>query len=508
MQTGEIEKDSFWLKDSLPSYPQLDTSVKVDVIIVGGGIAGLHTAYLLKQQGKRVAVIEATKIAAGVSGHTTAHITSEHNLIYDYLIEKFGKDKARTYATANQHALARIAEIITTEEIDCDFERSSQILLTEKKSDVEILKKEFDAAKSLGLPVTYHDLVELPFKHYGAIKYQHQARFHPVKYLHAIAKKINGDGSYIFENSRVTDVKEGDPCIVITEVGELAAKDVIIATNFPILDRGGYFARMTAARSYVIGVYIEEKLEYMYDDTDSPFHYVRNQETDKGTMVIVGGEDHDTGAKSDTEECYKKLEAYARDHFTVKSIAYRWSSQDAYPHDKVPFIGKYSPISNHLWVSTGFNGEGMTQSMIGAIVLSDLIDGKENQWADLYSPLRFKATVEGPVLMNTGMLIAKDEVTSTIDKIIPADESDKIKELKSNQSVVVKIDRDKVAAYKDEEGQIHTVSAKCGHQGCELVFNQAEKTWDCPCHGSRFGIDGDILHGPTVRRLPAVNVLK
>jgi nitrite reductase/ring-hydroxylating ferredoxin subunit len=378
--------------------------------------------------------------------------------------------------------------------------------LTEERDDLDTLKKEFEVAKELNLPVTYSDTAEVPFKVYGAIEYHHQARFHPGKYIAALAKILDGKGSYVFEQSRVLDVEESEPCVIKTELGEIKADDVVIATHFPILDRGGYFARMKSARSYVLGAYIKEELPIMYDDTVDPFHYVRNQETEKGMLVIIGGEDHETGSMSDTEECFLKLEAYARSHFTVTSIDYFWSTQDNYPYDRVPFIGKYTPLSEHLYVTTGFYGEGMTQSTIGGLLLTDLILGNKNDWTELYSPQRLKIQVEGPQLVNVGIETVKEEVGSMLEKIVPSDDSEKIAELVDNESKVIKVNNKKVAVYKDEEKRLHSVSADCGHQGCEVVFNKAEKSWDCPCHGSRFSIDGKILHGPTVKALPAVNI--
>lgn len=508
MKTSVRKHTSVWqdtiTKTDYPSYSK-SKKLKVDVAIIGGGLAGLNAAYQLKKKGKTVAVLEADKVGAGVSGHTTAHITSEHNLIYKFLIETIGKDKAQLYADANQQAIITLQEIIEQEKIACDFKVKNQFLVAEKQDQLKTLQEEFKAAQELGLPVTFNDGLDLPFPTAGSIRYSQQAQFHPGKYLQALAKIVHGDGSFIFENTRVLNVTEGDPCVVQTVFGDLEATDVIVATNFPILDRGGFFARMMPMRSYVIGVYITEKLDAMYDDVYEPFHYIRTQQTAQGTLVLIGGEDHITGQKEDTRECFKKLEGYAREHFTVKSIAYYWSSQDTYPYDRVPFIGKYTPFSNHLFVSTGYYGYGMTNSVVSALLLTDLILGKKNKWEELYSPLRLNVTSELPELIKGGYFVSKNQVETHLSKYIPSKELPSLSSLKPGEAKVLTGNNKKVAAYKDSLGNVHAVSAVCSHLGCGVSFNTVEESWDCPCHGSRFDSDGEILHGPAVRPLEKIS---
>lgn len=490
---------SVWM-DTTPStqYPSLKPNINVDVAILGGGIAGLSCAYFLKQAGKTVAVIEADHIVSGVTGFTTAHITSEHNFLYDYLIKTFGKEGAGLYADANETAIEKIAQIVKKEGIECDFKRVSQHFMTENKEDLDKLKQEYNAAKQLDLPVTFEDSAPAPFPNYGTIHYHNQAQFHPRKYLLALAKKIDGGGSFIFEKTRATDVKEGEPCIVKTEKGDLKAKDVIIATHFPFLDRGGYFARMKPMRSYVLGMYVKNKMEaVMFDNTANPYNYIRTQPTKKGTLVLVGGEDHTTGQVVDTMQCYRNLEAYARDRFDMQSIAYHWSTQDNYPFDQVPFIGTFMPTSQHLFVATGFQGYGMTFGTIAGVMLSDMIAGKHTKWESLLSPQRYKATKEVPATMKMGLGI----VTNLINKLTPKAQQD-INTVKPNSGKIIEVGGQKVAVYKDKKGNICTVSATCQHMGCAVAFNNAEQSWDCPCHGSRYSPDGAILHGPTIKKLP------
>lgn len=504
MEQLQGKHTSVWL-DTTPEthYSPLKQDVHVDVVIIGGGIAGISTAYMLKHTGKTVAVLEADRIVQGVSGQTTAHITSGQNIFYDSLTKQIGEEKAKLYAEANQTAIQKVAEIVNENKIACDFRTTSQYIFAEKETDIETLRKEFDAAKKLGLPVTFEEVAPLPFKTFGAIQYHDQAQFHPRKYLLALAEKINGNESYIFENTRAFDVKDDDVCVVKTEHGDIHANDVVIAMHFPFLDRGGFFARMKVDRSYVLGMYVEDEFEHqMFENTDDPYYYIRTQPTERGILVLVGGQDHTTGQKENTDECYKKLEEYARSHFKVKSIEYFWSSQDNYPFDHVPFIGKFMPTSKHVYVATGFNAYGMTHGTITGMLLTDMILGKQNAWEKVYTPQRFNVTTEGPTMLKTGI----HEGIQFIKGKFSAASQEEINTLSPGRGKVVDIDGEKVAVYKDETGKLYELSATCQHMGCTVTFNTAEKSWDCPCHGSRFGIDGTVLHGPTVKPLPKVTL--
>lgn len=500
MKYTDGQPTSIWLATTpSPNYSRLKPGLEVDVAILGGGFAGLQTAYQLQQKGKTVAVIEAEQIVKGVSGQTTAHITSEHNLLYDYLLQKFGLDQATLYAQANETAISELERCISQLHIECDFKRLNQQLITEVKSDADTLRQEFEAAKSLGLPVTYQTQAQYSFPTYGCITYQRQAQFHPRKYLLQLASHLIKRGGLIFEHTRATKVTEGEPCVIETDQGELRATDVVMATHFPFMDNGGYFARMKVERSYVLGVYLDEApIPDMYDNTFNPYHYVRTQPTSEGMLVLIGGEDHPTGQEGDTEKHYQALEEYARSHFKIKQFAYRWSSQDNYPHDKVPFIGRYTAGSLHHYVATGFQGYGMTHSVIASLLLSDMIVGNDNPWESLYSPQRFKPLAQIPSFIKENVHVAQEFLGGRLS----AEHKKNISDLVPGRGTVVDIEGQKIAVYKDENGQVFSVSAVCQHLGCIVNFNSAERTWDCPCHGSRFAPDGKILHGPTVKKLP------
>ena len=496
--------ESFWIATTPETeFPSLVEDTSVDVAILGGGIVGITSALFLKEAGLSVAVIEANRIIKGVTGYTTAHITSAHNLIYNHLTQHFSKDEAQQYANANQEAIEKIAQLVKEHDIDCDFRRTSEYIYAESEEDVEELRREFEAAKSLGLPVSYMDAAPLPFKTYGSIHYKNQAQFHPRKYLLALAKLIPGNGSFVFENTRALDVESGEPHKIKTDKGYLTAKRVIIATNFPFLNQGMFFARMEVYRSYVLGIRIADEIpQEMFDSSKDPSHYIRTQPTSDGILVIVGGEDHPTGHAADTIEYYKRLEQFARDHFQVKSIDYHWSTQDNYSFDRVPFIGRFTPGSKHIYVDTAFKGWGMTHSMVAATILSDLVLGMSNPYQELYNPGRFKLLTTGGKLITQNIQIAETLLRGRLSK------PEKYSGLNIGEAKVVDIKGEEVAVYKDYEGNIHAVSPTCTHMGCVLSWNSAEKSWDCPCHGSRFNFDGKFIHGPAVKDLERKEISK
>lgn len=488
-------------------YPSISEAkvVTADVIVVGGGLAGITTAFLLQRSGKKVVVLEARKIGEGVSGHTTAHITMAHELIYDHLIKTFGKGGAATYAQASQTAIETIATLVRELQIDCDFHRVDEYVFAEHTEEEEGVVREFEALQTIHAAVQIEKLSTspLPFKTLTTIKYHNQAQFHPRKYLLALAAEFVKMGGMICEHSRVTNVHEDEPCVVEVSEQKIVAKKVVIATHFPILDRGGFFARMVPERSYVMAATIKDNLPLaMFDSAEDPSHYIRMQQTPQGNVLIVGGEDHVTGQARDTREHFEKLRQYIQQRFDVTSFLYHWSSQDNYTYDRVPFIGSYLPTSKHLFVITGLNGWGMTNSTVGALLLHDLVLEKENNWSSLYTPLRFKVTQELLPIMNMGWETVKHKVKKKLGQIhLPQIENLDDLELKPGSSRVVLYRGEDTAVYKDRQGKTHVVSAHCTHLGCDLSFNDAEESWDCPCHGSRFDVDGEVLHSPAITPL-------
>lgn len=493
---------SFWI-DSTPitTYPSLGNSVSVDVAIVGGGIVGLTAATLLKQAGKTVAVIESRQISTGVSGHTTAKITSLHQLIYADLIKQIGEQNARLYAESNQAAIELVATFVEEQQIDCDFSRQSAYTFAEPDDELDRIKDEVEAALKLGLPASYVQETSLPFAIAGAVKLDNQAQFHVRKYLIHLATNIAGNGSYLFENTRVQKVDDGNPCQIITERGTINAQDVIVSTNLPILDQGLFFAKTYPKRSYIVGAQIgrAKAPEGMFIGSGKSSHSIRTTPYDGGTLLLVGGEGHKVGTDSNTEERYQKLEAYARDRFDIDTFAYRWSNQDMVSFDHLPYIGKLTPFNQHIYVATGFSLWGMSKGTMSAMLLSDLILGKDNPYIELYD-----ATRATPFLTMESVKQEADVATRWIGDRFKGLLSTSFSEVANGEGKLLTIDNEKVAAYRDEQGEIHAVSAVCTHLACIVSWNNAEKSWDCACHGSRFNCEGKVIQGPTVKDLEKV----
>ena len=491
---------SFWIASTLQSsYPTLTQDLKVDVAIVGAGLVGITAATLLKKAGKSVAVLEAGRVAEGVSGHTTAKVSSLHQLIYSKLIDQIGQDKARLYGESNQAALEQMATLVQDEHIDCDFERKDAYTFATEAKNLEKVKAEAEAAQLLGLPASYAGEAPLPFDILGAVKFSHQAQFHPRKYILNLAGKIHGDGGYVFENTRVKTVDGENPCKVETVHGPtVSAKDVIVATHLPILDQGLFFAKTFPKRSYLIGARIDPARapDAMLIGTGEKYRSIRATPTaDGGQLLLIGGEGHKVGEADDTEQRYQRLAEYARQHFSVETVDFYWSTQDMVSFDNLPYIGKLTPFNQHTYVATGFSLWGMTKSTLSAMILSDTILGNPNPWAELYD-----ATRPSPFVTQDSMKNNLDVGTRWVGDRFKGlfDSPEKVAPGKGK---VVTASGKKVAAYRDDSGTLHQVSAMCPHLGCIVDWNAAENSWDCPCHGSRFTPDGDILHGPAVNGL-------
>jgi glycine/D-amino acid oxidase-like deaminating enzyme/nitrite reductase/ring-hydroxylating ferredoxin subunit len=493
------KRQSLWIDTSEEAgFPRLDRPLSVDVAVLGGGIAGISTALLLKRAGMTVAVIEADRVGAGVTGHTTAKLSSLHGLTYARIASSFGDDGARAYGEANQAGIEQIAQWVEEEGIDCDFRRKPNYTYATSPEQLGDIEKEVEVAQRVGLPASYTEEVDLPYPVAGAVRFDSQAEFHPRRFVLALAELVAGDGSHVFEGTRALGVSDGRPARVETTGAPVTAGYVVVATHFPFLDRGLYFARMHPERSYALGVRVRDAApQGMYISADQPTRSIRSHPVADGEMLIVGGEGHKTGQGGDTLARYQTLERFAREHWDVESVEYQWASQDNEAVDHVPYIGRFAPHSRRLYTATAFRKWGLAQSVAAAMILEDLILGRDNPWASLYDPSRMKPLASAKDFVKENANVATRLVGDRLTKRGGRDAA----ELAPGEGDIAQLDGEKVAAFRDEEGVLHAVSTACTHMGCQLNWNSGDRSWDCPCHGSRFSPDGEILHGPAVRPL-------
>jgi glycine/D-amino acid oxidase-like deaminating enzyme/nitrite reductase/ring-hydroxylating ferredoxin subunit len=480
---------SLWLVDVPHTRrPALEGSLDVDVAVIGGGIAGITTALLLKREGARVAVLEAGEVASGVSGCNTAKVSALQQTVYSKIRSRHGEEGAAAYAEASLAGVELVAILAAEVGIDCDLHRRPAFTIAADASELSAVEREADAARAAGIAVTVTEDVDLPYPVAGALRLDDQLEFHPVRYVRGLADAVDGDGSLVFERSRVLSVAYGSPSRVHTGSGTVTADHVVVATHYPMLDRGLYFARLEPKRSHCIAARVRGPLpQGMSITAGSATRSIRSY----GDLLVVGGEGHTTGASKATPERYQRLERFARRHWDVAEITHRWSAQDPVPHDHLPVIGHYMPTASNLYVSSGFMKWGLSGATMAAIILRDLIAGRDNPWASRFDPMRLSYR-SAPKLVQMNAKVALEFVG---DRARPALQTD-ADNLPRGEARIVRDGRGKKGVYRDDTGALHAVSLRCTHLGCLLRFNGAERSWDCPCHGSRFGADGRVLEGP------------
>ncbi|HET6860014.1 MAG TPA: FAD-dependent oxidoreductase [Streptomyces sp.] len=494
--------ESYWMDTSpATAHPRLTADIEVDVAVVGGGIAGLSTAWELARAGRTVAVLEADRIAAGVTGYTTAKVSALHTLVYDRLRRTRGAEGARLYARSQQEAVERIAEVSAELGVDCGLERRPAFTYSCDPAGTDALRAEAEAAQEAGLEAQYVEETGLPFAVAGAVRVEDQAQFHPRSYLLALADDLLARGSVIHERTRVTGLSEGSPCRVTCESGHtVTARDVVVATHYPVFDRALLFARMSPRRELVVAAPMDADQDPggMYITEDEGKRSVRTAPYGDGRrLLIVTGENFTPGT-GDAAEGFVRLDAWMRERFAVGGTAYRWAAQDNDVSDGVPMVGAFHPGARHTWVATGFGGWGMSGGVMAARLLTDLIEGGKPPQAQLYDPRRLWSTLrEAPALLKMQAEVAGHFVGDRLR----GSHADSVAEIAPGTGAVVRVNGSRCAVYRDEAGAVSAVSARCTHLGCLVAFNEAETTWECPCHGSRFGTDGSVLQGPAVRPL-------
>jgi glycine/D-amino acid oxidase-like deaminating enzyme/nitrite reductase/ring-hydroxylating ferredoxin subunit len=487
---------SLWLA-ALPAttYPPPSDERAFDVLVLGGGITGLTTALLLKRHGARVAVVEAGRVGAGVSGNNTAKVTALQSTVLTSIGRARGTEVADEYAARSLAAVELVAGLATAEGIDCDLERRDAFTVAVRDAELADVEREFEAARRAGLPVEMTATVDLPYPVAGALRLPGQVAFHPVKYVSGLAAAVDGDGCRVFERTRALRVTEGRPVQIETTHGALTGDRVVVATHYPVWDRGLYFARMEASRSYCVAARVRgEPVRGMSITTGDDTWSYRSA----GDLMIVLGKGHPTGARGVDHSCYTAVEEHLREHWDVEQVTHRWSAQDPMPYDHTPMIGTYTPGNTRMYVASGFAKWGLTGGTMAAAILSEQLGGGPG--TDVFSPHRLSPRG----LPQLAWINVKAGAELVGDRLMPGQISSAA-DLAPDSAGVVRSGVDRTGVYRDPDGGLHAVSMRCTHLGCLVRFNAAEKSWDCPCHGSRFDVDGEVLEGPAVRPLPPRN---
>lgn len=498
---------SYWV-ESTPqtNYPKIEKDFDTDVLIIGGGITGIVTAYMLSNSNLNVSIVEADRMAMGVTANTTAKITSQHDLLYDYLLNSFGFDTAKGYLDSNEEAIKIIEDIVKKENIDCDFSSQDAYVYTCDKSNIQKIVDEVSAVTSLGLKAEYVTECPLPFKIEAAIKFPNQAQFHPRKYLLSLLQILEKRKVNIWENSKVIDINHvKDRYEVYVNDDKITAKYLVMACHYPIKNFPGmYFIKMYQDSSYAIGVELEKDVfDGMYISCDTPTASFRNAPYDNGKkLLIVGGSGHKTGATDvNIDDSYINLENYIKSVYPKAKIKYKWMTEDCVTLDKIPYIGEFSKFLPNMYVATGYKKWGMTTSHVAAKIISDKILGIDNPYEKVYTATRLEPIKNSKEFGN----ILKQSVYSlAINKISPPIKS--YTELENDSGGVVDYNGKKLGIYKDKSGKMFAVVPYCKHLGCELTWNNLEKTWDCPCHGSRYKYTGEMITEPTTEGLDIVDI--
>jgi glycine/D-amino acid oxidase-like deaminating enzyme/nitrite reductase/ring-hydroxylating ferredoxin subunit len=489
---------SLWL-DTVEREPRapLAEDVHADVCVIGGGITGLSAALELARSGSSVVVLEGRFVGAGATGYTTAKLSSLHGLTYASLERSLGEDAARTYGQANERGLERAFELAGELGIDCDLRRKPNLTYSESPDDRDQIEAEVAAARRAGLPASLVEASDLPFPIAAAVRFADQAEFHPVKFLGGLAGGLEAAGGRLHEGTLAVSVDAGAPCRVRTDGGRtVTAGSVVVATHLPFLDRGLYFARCHPERSYVVAAPYDGGAagDGMYLSTESPAHSIRTHVADGRTWLLVGGESHKTG-QADTGERYARLARWARERFGVEPEL-RWATQDQMPADGVPYVGPVDPVSKNVYVATGFRKWGLAMGLASAELLTAWVEGRDHPWRDLYDTRRVRLRAAATTFLKENANVALRFVG---DRLVKRADVDSIA---PGEGRVVGAGLGQRAVYRDERGELHALSARCTHLGCIVNWNSGERTWDCPCHGSRFGAHGEVIMGPAVRPLP------
>lgn len=474
-----------------------------DVIIIGAGITGLTTALLLQESGKRCLILEAGNIGFGTTSGTTAHLNTVLDTPYTDIIKKFGKENARLVAQAAGEAIALIREHTDRYHIQCDFMYRDGYLFAQEEGEEKTLDDIYDALGQVGIEAGYTEVIPVPLPFTRAIRFGGQAQFHPVKYLMGLADAFRDKDGVILEHAVADRVTfSGDDHVVYTGSREYRAQAVVYATHIPSGLNSLHF-KCAPYRSYVLGLELEQDEAYpegLAYDLKDPYHYFRTVYLDGRKILLLGGNDHKTGHEENTGSVFTDLEAYARNHYAVRSVVYKWSAQYYEPADGLPYIGKLPGAGGHMYVATGYSGNGMIFGTLAGRILSSLILDQESPYASLLAPSRIKPVASFRNFVRENFDVAKHFIADRIGiASLPG-----FADLGKGEGRVVKYNEAQVAIYKDEQGNLKALHPVCPHAGCVVQWNSAEKSWDCPCHGARYDVEGRLLNGPASSGLRSI----
>lgn len=489
--------------DDYQNKTGFDTTQTFDVVLAGGGITGITTALLLQKSGKKCLVAEAHTLCFGTTGGTTAHLNTFFDTPYNTIQKDFGAEGARLAATAAKQALALVKENVQAYNIDCGYAEKTGYVYAQNDKQERELQDMLEASLEAGVSVAYSATVPVPIEFQKAIQFPGQAQFHPTKYVLALAKAFEEAGGVILQNCRIEQVKEEDPLEIETSMGLLKSYKLIWATHIPPGINLLHF-RNGPYRSYAMAVTLNDHnypADLAYDMYD-PYHYYRTQEVDGKQYLIAGGEDHKTGHEANTEKCFLNLEAYLRTHFNIDEIAFKWSSEYFEPSDGIAYIGHLPGASEHIYVATGYGGNGMTYSHIAARTLHDLIVRGQSEYADLYRPGRLKPVAGFMDFVKENADVVKEFVGKRLNQEKLTD----LAGLAPGDATVVAYEGKSLALYKNESGKLFALNPVCTHAKCIVAWNRAEKSWDCPCHGARYDINGNVLTGPARKGLEVISL--
>lgn len=499
--------NSLWLNSvkNVNKFPQLTNNEETEICVIGAGIFGLTCAYYLSKLGFKVTVLEKDEIAEKTTGNTTGKITSQHGLFYDYLINSYGKRFAINYLEANEKAIENIKEIINTENINCDFEVKNNYIYTTNSSEVKSIKKEVSAVESLGFPCEFVTKTGLPFEIAGAICFKNQAQFHPLKYITGLCNSISSNGGKIYTNTVATNVEKNydSSYVVSTKNNIVKCKYVIIATHYPFINFPGlYFTKMYQSTSYIIAIDAKKTLfNGMYINSTNPIFSYRTAKYEGKELLLIGGGDHKTGQPSCYKDTYGILEQEAKKYYPNCEVLFRWNTRDCISLDKIPYVGQYSILMPNVFVGTGFKKWGMTSSNVAANIIVDKICGKNNKYESTFKSLRLKPIKNRDEFKN---MVVQSSNSLFFDKLKSPNMS--FDEIQNDSGSIIEINNEKVGVYKSPDGKIFAVKPVCTHLGCLLSWNDVDKTWDCPCHGSRFDFQGRNLYDPAFKNLETYDI--